>query len=52
MKSPCINQCRLNPITEYCYGCKRSLKEIKNWINYSDEQRLAVMKDLKTRKIK
>lgn len=52
MKSPCANRCRLNPVTEYCDGCRRSLNEIKNWTTYSIEQRMAIMKNLKTRKIK
>ena len=27
--SPCIGVCSINPEDNYCYGCKRTQKEIK-----------------------
>ena len=29
--SPCINICRTDPVTGYCYGCARTNKEKKLW---------------------
>jgi len=29
--SPCINVCKSDPITGYCYGCGRTNDEIKSW---------------------
>ena len=29
--SPCISICKTDPTTGYCYGCGRSLDEIKKW---------------------
>ena len=52
MNSPCVNLCRVDPTIDYCTGCKRSLKEIKEWISYSEANRLEIMQQLKTRKIK
>ena len=30
-ESPCINNCRLNEITNICEGCGRTIKEIMEW---------------------
>ena len=40
--SPCIKQCALNQ-QQVCTGCGRTIGEIKNWGQMSDEQRNAVM---------
>mgnify|MGYP001388768016 FL=1 len=29
--SPCISICKNDPVTGYCYGCARSLDEVKTW---------------------
>ena len=31
--SPCISICKNDPVTGYCYGCARSLDEVKIWKN-------------------
>lgn len=49
MISPCISLCILDPETELCEGCGRSLEEISHWSRMSDEQRRAVMTALPTR---
>ena len=36
--SPCIGICIIDPVTGYCRGCHRKLKEISEWRNYDDEQ--------------
>lgn len=43
--SPCINIC----VLEYgvCKGCKRTNKQIKNWLKYTEEKRLEIMRGLK-----
>lgn len=47
--SPCINKCGYDS-KGYCYGCKRSSKEIGNWLKYTPEERAAIMKELPKRK--
>ena len=49
MISPCISLCTLDPETELCEGCGRSLDEISHWPRMTDEQRQAVMNALATR---
>jgi predicted Fe-S protein YdhL (DUF1289 family) len=29
--SPCISICKTDPSTGYCYGCARTIEEIKIW---------------------
>ncbi len=48
--SPCTGICKYNK-NNYCVGCKRHSDEITNWINYSNEMRKAIIKDLEDRKI-
>ena len=38
--------------TGLCKGCYRTLGEIANWIGYRDEERLAILEDLKNRERK
>ncbi len=40
--SPCINICRMNPATEVCEGCLRTLDEIGFWSVLDDEDKRAV----------
>ena len=41
--SPCTGICRLDPHTQVCVGCLRSLEEIAAWSRMDDSQRLAVL---------
>ena len=41
MKSPCIGICSYSE--GKCLGCYRTLDEIQNWVDYSDEERDKVM---------
>jgi hypothetical protein len=50
VKSPCINQCSLNPATGICTGCFRTIDEIVAWAAMSNEQRIAVIKQLAYRR--
>ena len=31
--SPCISICKIDPVTDYCYGCGRSNDDKKTWKN-------------------
>ena len=31
--SPCINICKTDPVTGFCYGCGRNNEEKKTWKN-------------------
>lgn len=43
LASPCINICQLDANQSYCLGCRRTLDEIANWMNFSAEQKRAVL---------
>jgi hypothetical protein len=40
--SPCINWCEMNPKSNYCFGCFRSIDEIASWSNLSEADKEAV----------
>jgi len=44
MITPCIKKCKLE--RGICIGCKRSLKEIKEWSSYSEQKRKEIMDKL------
>jgi len=44
VESPCIGTCLYNPDTSACLGCHRTPREITDWMYYTDEQKLAVLK--------
>jgi predicted Fe-S protein YdhL (DUF1289 family) len=44
--TPCISVCKIDPTTQICIGCKRTLEEVRNWTSFSSEQRLQVMQRL------
>lgn len=48
--TPCIGVCSIDDNTGYCKGCLRTLEEIANWIQYTDEERLEVVEKLKKRR--
>ena len=45
--SPCIKQCKL--INNICVGCKRTINEITQWMQYTDKHRERIIKELKRR---
>lgn len=47
--SPCIDVCRLHPLSGYCEGCLRSRAEIKAWKSMADDDRLALLERLAAR---
>jgi uncharacterized protein len=41
--SPCVSVCRLDPATQICVGCGRTIAEIAAWPGLSDEERRAIL---------
>lgn len=50
MITPCISICVIDPETELCEGCGRTLDEISNWSRMTAEERRAVMTQLAARR--
>jgi predicted Fe-S protein YdhL (DUF1289 family) len=48
--SPCNGFCELDKIKKLCKGCFRTMSEIISWQNYTDEQKLEVLKKAQERK--
>ena len=48
--SPCISVCTISPDSGYCLGCFRSREEISGWLKLTDEQKLAVIEELDSRR--
>ncbi len=40
--SPCVNICRIDPFTEACHGCRRTLDEIAAWSRMTDADKRLV----------
>lgn len=51
METPCINVCRIDPVSGLCEGCRRSRDEIARWSSITDSERRRIMDVLKTRAI-
>jgi len=47
--SPCVRSCTLEPATDTCVGCGRTLTEILNWRRYSDGERDSIIEELPRR---
>jgi hypothetical protein len=47
--SPCVGVCVINPQTQLCEGCFRTLDEIAGWWDYAPEQKRAVLAELDDR---
>lgn len=48
--SPCIANCKLDT-DDVCTGCKRTIKEITHWSNYSTQQKQNVLIRLEKQKM-
>ena len=48
--SPCINVCQMDPATGYCRGCLRTIEEIADWLELSNEKKLQVLQRLEERR--
>lgn len=49
--SPCIGICVVDQASGLCLGCKRTITEIGRWPMMDDENRQAVIDQLRQRKI-
>jgi uncharacterized protein len=48
--SPCNRICTVDPVTNLCIGCFRTLDEISFWTRYTDAERAAIWAELERRK--
>ncbi len=49
-ESPCIDNCQLDPGTNLCLGCYRSMDEISGWPRFSAAQKRMVLDRLAGRR--
>jgi hypothetical protein len=47
--SPCIAVCFMDPASDLCLGCGRTISEIARWHRLDDAERLAIMAKLPAR---
>ena len=50
-ETPCISVCQIDPRTNLCLGCGRTLPEIARWSAMDSAERHAVMAQLSARMI-
>jgi len=48
--SPCIGVCRLDPVTEHCSGCWRTIDEIAAWGALDRDGRVEILQRLRERR--
>ena len=48
--SPCIGVCTLDPETSRCLGCMRTADEITRWPLADEDERMAILRDLRKRR--
>ncbi|WP_028994012.1 DUF1289 domain-containing protein [Azonexus hydrophilus] len=48
--SPCINICRMDPLSGLCIGCQRTLEEIAGWSAFDNATRLTVLERVAERR--
>jgi predicted Fe-S protein YdhL (DUF1289 family) len=41
--SPCVNVCQLDPVSQVCRGCQRTLQEIADWMEMTPREKEAVL---------
>lgn len=47
--SPCTKICKLDSTGRICLGCRRTVGEIATWASLTDDERRAIMKELRKR---
>lgn len=50
IKTPCVQVCAIDPDSDLCLGCFRSLAEIAGWVRLTDAERDAVLDELPSRR--
>ena len=48
--TPCVKVCVVDGESGLCLGCYRTLAEVAGWARFSDDERVALMADLPSRK--
>lgn len=48
--SPCTGLCRIDDVTGWCLGCRRTLDEIAAWPTLTNAARSAVLERLRERR--
>ena len=48
--SPCVNVCQIDAQTGYCMGCMRTIDEIADWLEMTNEEKQQVLDRLEQRK--
>lgn len=48
--SPCDGTCRIDPVSQWCLGCKRTLNEIADWPILKPREKRAILNQLPLRK--
>jgi len=48
--SPCVKICVLDPRTRMCRGCYRTIDEVAEWVEYTPEEKLAVLERVAQRR--
>jgi len=46
MITPCQKMCFIDPGTNSCSGCNRTIDEVREWMTYTNEKRLLIMERL------
>jgi predicted Fe-S protein YdhL (DUF1289 family) len=52
VKSPCIDVCRFEGRTGFCFGCLRTLEEARAWDRLTDHKRHAILRERSRREAK
>jgi hypothetical protein len=47
--SPCTKVCTIDPRSQLCRGCGRTLDEIARWMSLGDSERARIMAELPAR---
>jgi len=47
--SPCINICKMDPVSGLCEGCFRTIDEIRMWSTATDDAKRAVWVEIRRR---
>jgi hypothetical protein len=51
IQSPCVKICSIDAASGLCSGCGRTLDEIARWAGMSEDERAAIMRELKERMV-
>ena len=52
VKSPCIEDCRIDRQSKLCRGCFRTIEEIQSWLKMSDHARRDLLRECQRRAAK